>query len=294
MNRRRRTRPGFTLIELLVVIAIIGVLIALLLPAVQAAREAARRIQCTNNLMQLGLAVQNYEASFAMLPPGVVNPDGPIKNTAQGYHMSWTTQILPYIEQGNVQRRIDWLVGVYDPANSTVRAVVLNVLLCPSDVNGGRGSDNIARNNYVGCHHDREAPIAADNNGVFFLNSFLRYDDLKDGSSNTIFLGEKIWDPNDLGWMSGTRATLRNVGTPILGGFGGRFGPPSLGAEEDEDPTVGEVPDPVGGFGSRHPGGANFAMGDGSVRFLKTSMSRRVLRLLANRADGEMISQDEY
>ena len=94
-----RTRRGFTLIELLVVIAIIAVLIALLLPAVQAAREAARRCQCVNNLMQLSIALQNYESAFETLPPGVVDAKGPIKNGPPGYHFGWMAQILPYMDR---------------------------------------------------------------------------------------------------------------------------------------------------------------------------------------------------
>src|SRR4051812_39085560 len=105
MSRRTRGRPGFTLIELLVVIAIISVLIALLLPAIQAAREAARRVQCVNNLMQIGIAVQNYESSHEILPPGVVDLAGPIQNVPKGYHASWMVQLLPYLEQKNVARR---------------------------------------------------------------------------------------------------------------------------------------------------------------------------------------------
>src|SRR5262249_7092508 len=139
MNGRTRNRAGFTLIELLVVIAIIGVLIALLLPAVQAAREAARRSQCVNNLMQLGIAVQNYEAAHEGLPPGVVNAKGPIKNTPSGYHFGWMTQILPFIEQGNVQRHLDYSVPVYHPANDTARGVVINTFLCPSSPVGFAG-----------------------------------------------------------------------------------------------------------------------------------------------------------
>ena len=98
-RRAGRRRERFTLIELLVVIAIISVLIALLLPAVQAAREAARRAQCCNNLMQLGIALQNYESSHELLPPGVVNDTGPMLDQPKGYHFGWLTQILPFCEQ---------------------------------------------------------------------------------------------------------------------------------------------------------------------------------------------------
>jgi prepilin-type N-terminal cleavage/methylation domain-containing protein len=134
-NHSRSDRPfsGFTLIELLVVIAIIAVLIALLLPAVQAAREAARRVQCCNNLTQLGVALHNYEAAHEVLPSGVVNPTGPISNTAVGYHHNWITQILPFIEQANAFRKVDFNAGVYDVANITVRAHLIQSLLCPSE-----------------------------------------------------------------------------------------------------------------------------------------------------------------
>lgn len=285
-------RSGFTLIELLVVIAIIGVLIALLLPAVQAAREAARRSQCVNNLMQLSVAVQNYEGTYEVLPPGVVNPKGPIKNAPPGYHFGWLAQILPYIEAGNVQRHLNFGVSVYDPANDTARAVSLNVLLCPSDGFMGRsyGSGNPAPTSYAACHHDVEAPIDTKNAGVMFLNSSIRYDDIKDGSSNTIFISEKIYDPTDLGWASGTRSTLRNTGATPNGGFGVGVTPPVAAG----DPIVGETPDPVGGYSSRHPGGVNAAFGDGSVKFIKSSISRHVYQLLGNRADGEMISSESY
>ena len=210
---KKSGRGGFTLIELLVVIAIIAVLIGLLLPAVQAAREAARRAQCVNNLMQLGIAVHNYESAHEVLPPGVVDPTDPIQNTPRGYHFGWLTQLLPYVEQKNVDRHLDRKVGVYAPANLSARLVVINTFLCPSDP-GVRGGGNVAVSNYAGCHHDVEAPIAANNSGVFFLNSSVRYEDITDGSSSTIFIGEKTYEGPDLGWASGTRATLRNTGTP--------------------------------------------------------------------------------
>ncbi len=121
MNRPRPS--AFTLVELLVVIAIIGILIALLLPAVQAAREAARRTQCMNNVSQLILAIHNYEMAHEVFPAGVVNAKGPILNRPQGYAISWVARILPYIEQNNAFRSLDFSVGAYAPKNWPVRVM---------------------------------------------------------------------------------------------------------------------------------------------------------------------------
>ncbi len=328
MNRPTDRRPpGFTLIELLVVIAIIAVLIALLLPAVQAAREAARRSQCMNNLMQVILAVKNYETAHEVLPPGTVNPTGPIANKPPGYHHNWVSQVLPFLESRNIYNHMNFNVGVYDIANASARVVVINVLLCPSD---GRttwgagtpitgGGPPAAFGSYAGVHHDAEAPIDVTNHGVFFLNSAVRYEEIGDGASQTIFVGEKLAGPGELGWASGTRATLRNTGETINqarptflpvtppptapaappsddAAVDGADGPPkkkAAGAGAAKAPEK-VVTDPVGGFGSYHPGGALFAFGDGSVQFLKTTLSPSVFQLLANRNDGEMISKDRY
>jgi prepilin-type N-terminal cleavage/methylation domain-containing protein len=207
---RRTSRDGLTLIELLVVIAVIGILIMLLLPAIQAAREAARRTQCLHHLSQLILAVQNYQSAFDVYPPGTQAQQGPIQHHAFGYHHSWITQILPYIEQKNAYDAIDWTVGVYHPNNQPVRWLQIATLNCPS-----AASSQAAFSSYAGVHHDVEAPIDADNHGVFFLNRLLDPDDVTDGVGHTLFLGEKIVEPGDLGWMSGTNATLRNTGVPI-------------------------------------------------------------------------------
>jgi prepilin-type N-terminal cleavage/methylation domain-containing protein len=280
-------RRGFTLVELLVVIAIIGILIALLLPAVQAAREAARRSQCSNNLVQIGIAMTQYEASHEVLPPGTINPKGPIRSEPAGYHMSWLVQILPYIEEANAYKHIDFSAGVYDPKNAPVRKLVRSFALCPSDSGGWRGKDaNVATNNYVGCHNDVEAPIDANNHGVLFLNSHVGMRDIPDGTSYTILAGEKLIGDNDLGWMSGTRATLRNTGTDI-----NRTPEPGVRNSRWSTPNkepVNQDPLFVGGFGSYHPGGANFVLVNGAIRFLSETIDRTLFTHLGNRADGEL------
>jgi prepilin-type N-terminal cleavage/methylation domain-containing protein/prepilin-type processing-associated H-X9-DG protein len=294
----RQPRVGFTLIELLVVIAIIAVLIALLLPAVQSAREAARRAQCVNNLMQMGLALQSYESAHEVLPPGVVNLTGPVLDKPQGYGFGWMTQVLPYFEMKNVYNHFNLKVGLYEPHNSTTRTNLVRSFLCPSDAGPTRDSQRIAMTNYAGVHHDAEAPIAADNHGVLFLNSAVRYEDVTDGTSMTLFVGEKQNDGLDLGWASGTRASLRNTGLNVnrmpSSSKKGTRPTASLSAEESASMAkLGEA-EFVGGFGSRHPGGSNFVFGDGSVKFIKSSISPKVYQDLANRADGEVIDSDQF
>lgn len=322
--RWRRSR-GFTLVELLVVIAIIGILIALLLPAVQAAREAARRSSCTNNMVQIGLALHNYEAAHGVLPPGTVNDKGPIRSEPVGYHMSWIVQMLPYIEEGNTFRHIDFSVGAYAKKNAKVHAVWMEFLRCPSDAGPSAGSSpnwapsapiNLDRpeempeppslSNYAGCHHDVESPIDRDNHGVFFLNSRISSRDVTDGTSHTLYVGEKPTEASDLGWMSGTRSTLRNTGlTAAMLGQTNPFNRPGPGipmpapggpAINPQDLPPGEQANTnaqkmllvVGGFGSFHPGGFNSLLGDGSARFISQSIDGNTFRQLGHRSDGEL------
>jgi prepilin-type N-terminal cleavage/methylation domain-containing protein/prepilin-type processing-associated H-X9-DG protein len=297
-QRTSPLRAGFTLIELLVVIAIISVLIALLLPAVQSAREAARRAQCCNNLMQMGLALQSYESAHEVLPPGVVNLTGPVLDQPKGYGFGWLTQVSPYIEMKNVYNHFNLKVGLYEPENSTTRTNLVRSFLCPSDGGPARDSNRIAMSNYAGVHHDVEAPIAADNHGVLFLNSAVRYEDVTDGTSMTLFVGEKLNDGLDLGWASGTRASLRNTGLgvnrmPASSQKGATATSGLSAAEAAALAKLGEA-EFVGGFGSRHPGGSNFVFGDGSVRFIKSSISPKIYQHLANRADGEVIDSDQF
>ena len=208
---RMRSRRAFTLIELLVCIAIMGVFMAMMLSAIQMARQAAYKAGCTNNLTQLIVAVHSYEMSRDVYPPGTLNETGPIVNAQAGYHHNWVVEILPYLEQHNTLANIDREVGVYHANNRAVRAIGQPLLQCPAI---GMRRD-LPFSCYAAVHHDVEAPIDSTNNGVFFLNSMIRYDDVTDGASHTLFIGEKVLDYDDLGWMSGTRATLRNTGVAL-------------------------------------------------------------------------------
>lgn len=303
--RARRKRDAFTLVELLIVVTLILVLVSLLLPAVTAAREAARRHQCMSNLRQLIAAVQQYEMSHDVYPAGTVERQGPILNWPQGYHHGWLVRVLPQLEQQRTWKHVDFQVGVYDAKNLPVRRLRMDVLHCPSTVSKDFASD------YAAVHHDREAPIDVTNNGVFFLNSRIRHEQVADGLSNTLFLGEKGSDDSDLGWMSGTRATLRNT---AWGPAGTPLNPPVFPRNAEGLPVLNEAverqlasaggsaatskPNPrllfVGGFGGPHSGGAIYAFGDGSIRFLPETIDPPTYRRLGNRADGELLDMGTY
>ncbi|QEH37021.1 hypothetical protein OJF2_56060 [Aquisphaera giovannonii] len=291
-----RRLAGFTLVELVTVIGIIAVLIALLLPAIQSSRESARRLQCTKNLVQIGIALANYASSHRVFPPGVVNDDGPITNMPEGYHFGWAVQILPQLEKPAHFRAFDFGQSVYAEVNDTARTHVLSDFLCPSN-------SWPALTNYAACHHDVEAPIDRDNHGVFFLNSRVSLRDLSDGPACTILVGEIVGGESPLGWAVGTTSSLRNTGTRINESRGvnrtllrgaagnGKISPESI-AEQIEADALPE--DTVGGFSSQHGGGANFLFGDGSVRFLDEKIDPNVYRSLGHRNDGNLISDDAF
>jgi prepilin-type N-terminal cleavage/methylation domain-containing protein/prepilin-type processing-associated H-X9-DG protein len=316
-----KRNAGFTLVEYLVVLAIIVILMSLLLPIFVKGREAARRIQCVNNLKQLSLAIQSYQTINNVLPSGVVD-DEPASNVSQSDRMSWITSLLPYYEQRYLFDGIDFESSVSSPTNHTIRMTTLSTLICPSSERKrslyqfvpmsplwrlpAQSSGQNGTTSYAGVHHDVEASIDVDNHGVFFRNSRVRYVDVADGLSQTLFIGE-VAAASPLGWLSGSRATLRNTGHPINRVADDAFEDIELpedflagGMRADvverliEAKAIDVPPSFVGGFGSRHEGGANFAFGDGSVRFLKESIDPAVFRLLGNRSDGEAIDDSSY
>ena len=284
--KKASSKRAFTLVELLVVVAIIGILIGMLLPAVQQVREAARRTQCLNNLAQMGLALHNYEFSFGHLPPGVVDKAGPIQNVATGQHVSWTVQLLRFIEQNGIADSFDIKAGTYAPINEPARAMSIGIFQCPSQWVFTNTAATAGLSHYAGCHNSVEAPIDVDNDGLLFLNSAVPYGDIYDGSSNTILVGEFIADGADLGWASGTRATLRNTGELLdRTNWNIKYGAGAIATMKNTD---------VGGFSSVHPGVANFLFADGSVKSVSISIDPLIFENLGNRSDGAMMGEHNF
>jgi len=286
----RRRRPAFTLVELLVVIAIIGILIALLLPAVQSAREAARRMQCTNNLKQLGLALHNYHDSFKCFPPGYVfHAEGKSGNGGgNSCQWGWNVFLFPYMEQKPLQdalRPNDWRLQEFlqgsnwNNGGRELAQTSIETLVCPSannpllnterKITGGGGQRTCATSNYVGNRGLRNSVRADDGGGVLFGNSEVKFADITDGTSNVIGAGERRY-----GWTGGTKAALWiGVGDPTSAWKTGNA------AENDSDVSAvsaahcWKLNGPVNyhqrrGYGSNHPDGANFLLCDGSCRFV--------------------------
>lgn len=306
-------RVGFTLVELLVVIAIIGILVALLLPAVQAAREAARRMQCSNNLKQIALALHGYHDVHRTLPPGWLW--APPADQSGGSSWAWSAFILPYLEQTNLHDQLRVNVGgALVPPTGDPTDILLPMYVCPSDA----GPDaiafyrNYAKSNYPGVNgtagdSDGDGipdgrPAAAlndpDANGIFGRASHVSFADVLDGTSNTFAVGEResqynfgaIWIRAIGGGGSGNNTNV------VAGAVVGVCNPfKRLNLHNDLSNSPGSVvpapgnSDPVGNFSSLHPGGAQFALCDGSVRFVGETIALRTYQNLANRKDGEVV-----
>jgi prepilin-type N-terminal cleavage/methylation domain-containing protein/prepilin-type processing-associated H-X9-DG protein len=325
---RGRSRRGFTLVELLVVIAIIAILIGLLLPAVQKVRDAANRIKCANNLKQMGLALHNYNDTNGQLPTGVMAyPPGPPANYYP--YWSWMAQMMPFYEQDNLYRQADawahgtasnmqwWPWGYYwgspqSPPNPALGQVV-KTLICPADSRqditisgtqfGMYPGSRVAFTGYLGVASGDQADNTGVANtpmiGILYWGSTTRLSDVTDGLSNTLMVGERP-PSKDLGygwWFAGSGYDGSGDGDVVLAArdqryadyIGSKSGCPSAG-------KVGLVPGTLQNpcdqshFWSLHSGGANFLLGDGSVRFLTYSGGNTVLPQAASRSGGEAVS----
>jgi prepilin-type N-terminal cleavage/methylation domain-containing protein/prepilin-type processing-associated H-X9-DG protein len=330
---RFSARAAFTLIELLVVIAIIAILVALLVPAVQKVREAGARMQCANNLKQLGLALHNYEGVNHVCPPagkgyGWCNASPTYVGDANVYNLNGLSLLLPYIEQGDLDMRLNRQQAMSDqtggyccgdvgntdgtlvgnPAtngNAALMGILIAPFLCPSD-SGTRlepGTFNAywAASNFVGaktnydfitstndfsCNHWKKAPSNA--RCMFGENSTTRFSDVLDGTSNTVAFGETTLDVHN-GRTScwGYRAWVM-TGIDMQHGINDWTYP----AVPTYVPQVGTLGS-WGRAGSMHPGGANFCLADGSVRFIsETTPINPVLIHLGYMADGTDVPLD--
>ncbi len=315
---------GFTLVELLVVIAIIGVLIGLLLPAVQAAREAARRMQCTNNLKQLGLALHGYATCVGVFPPGCVmvagvDPGGdPWLEAAEtgcgtGKHgTSWVLMILPYLEQQALYSQ--WDFGKNVIGNADLAQCDIAGMYCPTRRNGLRAGDEqfLLVGDWTGGGNDYGGCLGAGNGfkntresgsrghrfsnetidkfkwynpcriGMFVPNRSTHFGRIRDGTSNTIMTGE-------LQRLQGERDQQRSEDGWAVGGASTLF----TTAMAENGNAVYQTGGINNGFfeaaGSDHPGGVNFGMADGSVRFISENIRSETIYYLGSIADGEVV-----
>ncbi len=201
ISRPVRRDFGFTLIEMLVCIAILAVMMGMVLPAIQNARESARATYCRSNLAQLGEAFHAYHMTHQSLPSGSVDLQSPAAPGPDRFVWGWALQLLPQLDEQTLMSRLDASRGVDDPVNRAIIEQTPEFLMCPSR------SSQIPIG-YAGCHHDVLAPIQSDNNGILTLNSHVRFDELVDGLHQTILLGEAA----DVHWAEGTSGSLRNFG----------------------------------------------------------------------------------
>ncbi|MFO0841937.1 MAG: DUF1559 domain-containing protein [Gemmataceae bacterium] len=283
-----------TLLELLVVIAILGILLGILLPAVQKVREATARLKCLNNLKQLGLALHLCHDATEAFPSGCSFHKGADPTP----HMGWMTRLLPFLEQDHLWRQslsaFSQARFFLEPPHDGVRAHVLSLFICPSDgraaAPGNPGPFAVAFTSYQGVTgQDRKW-----NDGILFLDSQVRLTDVQDGTSNTLVIGERPHSADmTLGWwyagwgqaMDGSLDLHLGVRETNVYPRYGACGPGPFAYRPGSLTSACSALH----FWSLHPGGANFAFADGSVRFLSYD-ANTVMPALASRAGGEPIT----
>ncbi len=259
----RVRRSAFTLVELLVVITIIGILIALLLPAVQAAREAARRISCTNNLHQIGIGMHHYHVGHGCFPPGGIEIQGMI-GPSNPRQFAWSMFLLPYIEQEALYESIDRGKPYNHADNAKAAATVVAAYICPSAPGGTALRQGRAPCHYGGMFGERITGPNYPPKGVMLYDQAICISEIRDGTTNTLAIAEDSAWEIDGQWING-----RNV-------FDQAYG-------------INQAPKLENDIRSEHPGGANGLFCDGSVRFLKESMDLDNLAAVCTRAQGEVV-----
>jgi prepilin-type N-terminal cleavage/methylation domain-containing protein/prepilin-type processing-associated H-X9-DG protein len=300
----RDSRPGrsrgFTLIELLVVIAIIGTLAALLLPAVQAAREASRRTQCRNNLHQIGVAMHNYHDASRCFPPGYVSAYDSLGNDT-GAGWGWAAILLPYVEQSALENSATFSQPIESALNATARVSPVSLYLCPSDImkptwtattrdavgNPIAAICQVASANYIGVFGVSEPGV--DGEGMFFRDSNIGMRDVTDGTNTTLMVGERSQTWCQATWVGAvTDASLfpppNSPAVPLVQNASGMI----LGHTSEGPPNSPGLE--CNNFSSLHGPGANFLFVDGHVDFISSSIDRNVFNFLATRSGGEVIS----
>jgi prepilin-type N-terminal cleavage/methylation domain-containing protein/prepilin-type processing-associated H-X9-DG protein len=324
----RPARGAFTLIELLVVIAIIGVLIGLLLPAVQKVREAAARTSCSNNLKQIGLALQHYHGDRNYFPPGYIDGNTDRNSTPDndvGPGWGWAAYLLPYVDQQTIYDQINFSQGIGVGSNAAVSQLPIKVYQCPSDAYDQNftvwpTSIVVAHGSYVGCSGWVEVFSGAGGNpqpgsgadglsggfgsagvGAFYRNSRIKIASVKDGLSNTIFVGERSGDHAPATWtgaVPGGRCPAWMAVQPPA-----PYSPPPSPAYDNADfaealclahgngthlPSADfPIFDPDTFYSMHTPRGANFLFGDGSVHFLLSTINPSTYQALCTIAGGE-------
>jgi prepilin-type N-terminal cleavage/methylation domain-containing protein/prepilin-type processing-associated H-X9-DG protein len=295
---------GFTLVELLIVITIIGILIALLLPAIQAAREAARRMQCSNNLKQWGLAMASYESQFGVFPFGIRHPYA--NPTPSSYRYTFVPSLWPYMEQENLYVQFNFQVGFNSVKNLALEAVQVPTYSCPTDRQGFWKADVYGprcRGNYVVnwgyCDYVQTAP-AGNKIGPFGPARQRTVADIADGLSNTMFMGEVVQTPKDADYDFRGDFFNDDIGgaqfmcyyTPNSGVDMAPFC--ATGTNDQVMPCTTAATEYYITSRSKHPGGVNVAFGDGSIQFIADSISTDAWRALGSMASGEPVPGSLY
>lgn len=322
-NRRKATPPAaFTLVELLVVITIIGILIALLLPAVQAAREAARRMQCSNNLKQVGLAMLNYECAGHQLPVGYIDLPLAPKGGWPGHNA--LAQILNFLELDNVTNLYHFEVRANDPLNYKAASTIIPTYQCPSDDAGKRTRYGAySRSNYVFCmgsntmandmngsniiNNASRTGMDVSTNGAFQIHAGRRLAEITDGTSNSALASEVIsgkvdnaatWDARGLWvWWQMGASSYTHLNTPnsnVADAMYNANGDVECVDTDDMpcDTSKGGAMDRFHAAArSRHPGGVNLVFCDGHVSFANDTIDQTIWRAVGGVNDGKVISQ---